>query len=438
VGEGLAATGGEVAEHCVVMRRLEDGRDALSLLARGDLSSAHLDRLAARVVAFHRASGLGVPSPFEPGAWRHRCTDAVDDTYRLLASGSDEAVPRSLVDCARERAEAFARDAHDRFEARRLEGRAVDGHGDLHLQHVWFESDDAQPIIIDCLEFSERLRRIDSACDVAFTAMDLAYRGAGGLAEHFLREYAGERDDFGLYGVVDYFASYRAAVRAKVAAIAAADRGIDDAQRSAAAESAHRHLEWASWRLEPRPPGLLVLVSGVVGTGKSTVAEVLADALDGAVVATDRVRRHQSGLAPGERPDSAKRAQMYDASEKQRVYEGLLERAKPVVVSGRAAVLDGTFSRRVDRQRARRLAREWGTRAFLVEARCSAELALDRLARRAEQGDSLSDAGPERHGASVREFEAVDEWPAGERTTVDTGRDGWRDRLHELALDLRS
>jgi predicted kinase len=282
------------------------------------------------------------------------------------------------------------------------------------------------------------LRHIDAACDVAFTAMDLDYRGAGGLAERFLREYAGERDDFGLYGVVDYFASYRAAVRAKVAAIAAADPGIDDAQRSAAAESARRHLEWASRRLEPRPPGPLVLIAGVVGTGKSTVAGILADALDGVIVATDRVRRHQSGLEPGERPDATKRAQMYDASEKQRVYEGLLERAKPVVVSGRATVLDGTFSRRVDRQRARRLAREWGARVFLVEARCSAEVALNRLARRAERGDSLSDAGPDRHGASVREFEAVDEWPAGERTSVDTDRDGWRDRLSELVLDLRS
>ena len=438
VSEELAAAGGEVAEHCVVMRRLAEGRDALSLLARGDLSPGHMDRLAARVVAFHRASGLGVPAPFESDAWRHRCTDAVDDTYRLLASGSDEEVPSALVECARERAEAFTHEASDRFEARRLEGRAVDGHGDLHLQHVWFESDDAQPIIVDCLEFSERLRCIDAACDVAFTAMDLDYRGAGGLAERFLREYAGERDDFGLYGVVDYFASYRAAVRAKVAAIAAADPGIDDAQRSAAAESARRHLEWAARRLEPRPPGPLVLVAGVVGTGKSTVAGILADALGGAIVATDRVRRHQGGLEPGERPGAAQRARMYDAGEKKRVYQELLERARPVVISGRAAVLDGTFSRRVDRERVRLLAREWGTRAFLVEARCQAEVALGRLARRAERGDSLSDAGPDRHGPSSREFEAVDEWPAAERTIVDTDRDGWRGRLRELAIDLRS
>ena len=88
----------------------------------------------------------------------------------------------------------------------------MDGHGDLHLQHVWFETDASEPLVIDCLEFDAGLRRIDAAADIAFAAMDLAYRGRDDLAERFLRVYASERDDFDLYGVVDYFIGYRAAV----------------------------------------------------------------------------------------------------------------------------------------------------------------------------------------------------------------------------------
>ena len=124
---------------------------------------------------------------------------------------------------------AFAGKHADRFERRRLAGCAVDGHGDLHLQHLWFERDDGDPIAIDCLEFSEPLRRIDAAAEVAFPAMDLRYRGVAAEAERFLRVYARERDDFDLYAVVDFFASYRAAVRAKVASIAVADAAIDPA-----------------------------------------------------------------------------------------------------------------------------------------------------------------------------------------------------------------
>ena len=83
--------------------------------------------------------------------------------------------------------------------------------------------------MIDCIEFSDELRQIDAAADVAFLAMDLEYRGAPDLAARFLRRYAEQRDDFDLYAVVDFFISYRAAVRAKVAALAAKEREIDAA-----------------------------------------------------------------------------------------------------------------------------------------------------------------------------------------------------------------
>jgi aminoglycoside phosphotransferase family enzyme len=132
---------------------------------------------------------------------------------------------------------AFAERHVQRFEGRRLAGRAVDGHGDLHLQHIWFENDDVDPVIIDCLEFSEKLRQIDTASEVAFTAMDLRYRNQQVLADRFLRTYASERDDFDLYSVVDYFIAYRAPVRAKVAAITSVDSSINSGQRTRARSS---------------------------------------------------------------------------------------------------------------------------------------------------------------------------------------------------------
>ena len=44
-------------------------------------------------------------------------------------------------------------------------------------------------------------RRIDAAADVAFLAMDLAYRGHAELAELFLGRYAEASDDYDLYRV---------------------------------------------------------------------------------------------------------------------------------------------------------------------------------------------------------------------------------------------
>ena len=67
-----------------------------------------------------------------------------------------------------------------RFRARVEQGRIRDGHGDLRLEHVYFE--DAEPIVIDCVEFNERLRGGDAAADVAFLAMELAARSRADLA----------------------------------------------------------------------------------------------------------------------------------------------------------------------------------------------------------------------------------------------------------------
>jgi aminoglycoside phosphotransferase family enzyme len=66
VAEALAQEpgGGPEAEHCVVMRRLPTGRDALTLLTRGALSGEQIERAAALVARFHDRHGLGTPAPF--------------------------------------------------------------------------------------------------------------------------------------------------------------------------------------------------------------------------------------------------------------------------------------------------------------------------------------------------------------------------------------
>ncbi len=440
VAEGLvrAPGGGGDAEHCVVMRRLPAGRDALTLLERGELSQAQIERAAGFVARFHDRHGLGTPAPFTAEEWRQRCVGPLQDNLRLLGAAPSDLFARDALAKLEAGTADFAERHADRFERRRLGGRAVDGHGDLHLQHLWYERDDAEPIAIDCIEFSEALCRIDAAAEVAFPAMDLRYRGAAAEAERFLRVYARERDDFDLYSVVDYFASYRAAVRAKVASIAVADAAIDPAQRARAGESARRHLELAVQMLGARGTGALVLVGGIVGTGKSTAAAELADATGAVVIASDRVRKRLAGLAPTARSRDRFAEGLYDPTHVERVYAGLFERAAPVLDSGRIALLDATWSRAADRERARRFARERGMDAFFVETRCAASVARERLARREAQGADPSDAGPQFYARSAARFEPPEEWPAAERRVVETDRADWRKLLRAIAEDLPS
>jgi aminoglycoside phosphotransferase family enzyme/predicted kinase len=421
----------EDLELVVVMRRLPEGRDAQSLLERGQLGAAHLKRLAGRLAEFHRTHSLGVPAPFDPPGWQARNADPIRANFDTLERAAGSILERADVESLRSATETALETHAPRFEVRRREGRAVDAHGDLHLQHVWFETDDAEPVAIDALVFREDLRRIDAASEMAFLAMDLRYRGRPDLAEHLLARYAAERDDFGLYGVVDLFASYRAAVRAKVAALAAMDSDIDADQRSRSAESARRHVRAASSHLDRPPAGPLVLVGGTVGSGKSTVARALASAGGVPIVASDAIRSVVVGrdLATGDR---------YSADARDRVYRAMLERARPVLASGRPVILDATFARGAHRKGARSLANEVGARCWWVEARCARETALDRLERRKARGGDASEAGPAQLEGSIREFEPLAPWTAGDAFVVETDGEDAEAFCNELATRLAS
>jgi len=431
-----ASFGEDAPEQFVVMRRLQDGRDALSLLEKGVLSERQIDRVARRIANFHARNQLGAPAPFAATAWHARCVEPVEECFRTLFSVSEDGDVRALLAETADLMRDFATRHVQRFEQRRLSGRAVDGHGDLHLQHIWFEEDDADPVIIDCLEFSEELRQIDTASEVAFTAMDLWYRDQRLLAERFLRTYASERDDFDLYGVVDYFIAYRALVRAKVAAIVSVDANIDPGQRTRAAASVGRHLELAAETLGGKAPGLLVWVGGIVGTGKSTVAEALSEQLGGVVISSDRVRKQLAGLPPTSKVRALPDQGFYAPNAVERTYAALFERARPIVASGRVAILDATFSRRRHRVMAADLAADLGVGQQMIEVRCAPEIARARLARRADEAASASDAGPTFYDRSVARFEPVaeSECPLVVRTDVDA----WREALEGAVCDLRS
>lgn len=201
-------------------------------------------------------------------------------------------------------------------------------------------------------------------------------------------------------------------------------------------ESARRHLELAARTLAPRAPGALLLVCGVVGTGKSTAAEGLADALRGAVVSSDRVRKHRAGIAPTEHVSPERAAVLYDAAHTEATYAGLLERAAPIIASGRAAVLDATWAKRHHRADARRLAGDLGAPFRCVEVRCAESVALGRLERRAASGADPSDAGPARYRPSVDAFEAVDAAPGEGHVVLETDTEAWREGLPALAQRL--
>ena len=148
------------------------------------------------------------------------------------------------------------------------------------------------------------------------------------------------------------------------------------------------------------------------------------------LVSSDRLRKKLAGLPPDARVTAPTDTGLYSPQRRTAIYEAMLERAAPVVASGRLALLDASFNTAARRDRARRWASERGAPVLLIEVECEEATTLDRLAKRQAAGGSASDAGPEFYATSAARFEPPDEWPRGTRVQLRTDAPNWR-------IDLR-
>jgi len=144
----------------------------------------------------------------------------------------------------------------------------------------------------------------------------------------------------------------------------------------------------------------LVVVCGLPGAGKTTVAEHAVDALDAELLRTDVVRKELF-------PDPE-----YTPEEMRAVYDELLDRAAAALRAGEPVVVDGTFKERDLRGAARRTAENVGVPLTLVKVECEEDVVRERI--RARSGDE-SDADFAIHQRFREQFETI----AGEHALVD-------------------
>lgn len=141
---------------------------------------------------------------------------------------------------------------------------------------------------------------------------------------------------------------------------------------------------------QPRPR--LVVFFGLTASGKSTLAMAWARQQEIPYYNTDRVRKELAGLqATDRRPDGVNQG-IYSPALSALTYQAMLERARTDMVAGAAmVVLDGSYSKRADRETVRRVAGELGADCVFWYCHCSEEETRRRLAVRAVDSKAVSD-----------------------------------------------
>jgi aminoglycoside phosphotransferase family enzyme/predicted kinase len=448
-----------VVDWALHLRRLPDADRADRRLAEGRLEDEHLVALARHVAAFHERARRAVALDAEAvlGRLRERIAlriapleaRASDSTRVGPTEPAGSAMHEQLTEPAGSRTgdetsdfaalATWQRDFVARHAAElvaRARGSAIrQGHGELALDHV-FVDDSGGVRSLAGLELGSGWRDDDIAADVALLANDLAARRRADLAERFVAEYARLANDFDLYPLLDFHASLRATLNAKLDAYCADHlaANADETRRYRERARRWRALARAAPR-RPLLPPVVVALGGQVASGKSTVATWIGRRLAAPVVGSDATRDFLLGARLNAELHEARWEESYTAGFGERVYAEVLRRAGQVLRSGRPVVIDGCFRSRAQRAGARALAARFGHPFLFVEARIPREVQRERLAERALRDNVPLDDWLEIADDLRAAWEPADDLPPGEHLPLDTSRPlAWSTGRIEAAL----
>ena len=404
----VLAGGQPVIEYALRMRRFE--QDALldRMARRGELTPQHIDALASGLARFHaRIERTGPDGAFgSPGRILAQALQNFDQMLALTSQATRPGAGRQVTRPSAGRAKAelallarlrdWTAGTHASlaavFDARKRAGWVRECHGDLHLGNIALQ--DGVPTPFDCIEFSEDLRWTDVMSEVAFLMMDLFDHRLPRLALRFLNAYLEFTGDYAGMRVLRFYLVYRALVRAKVSCLRAHQAGMAARAKSDIEGEYRRHLYLAERLAAPGHAAMLIM-HGLSGSGKTTIAQGLQEALGAVRLRSDVERKRLHGLAPLARSGSGLDEGLYAPGASERTYARLAALAREVLAARYPVIVDAAFLKRSQRNRFAELAS--GAGASFVIAACAASPATlrVRVALRQRAASDASEAGPD-------------------------------------------
>ena len=378
----------EITEYAVKMRRLSEEFFLHHYIQEESLTCDHLDRVADKLASFYRNQNRLK----ELSKWGETDTIKVntDENFDQTTSFIGNTISSGTFEAIRYFTNHYLKEREELFRNRMETGRIVDGHGDLHLEHIHITPEKVQ--IYDCIEFNERFRYGDLAADLAFLAMDLDFHNCWQSERYFVDQMARKLKDDRLPGIIDFYKCYRAYVKGKVKSFQSAEDDVPDKDRQRAERKAEQYfnlsLRYALLGSDPK----VIIFMGRTGTGKSTLASHLAKKLNIDSISSDYVRKSLAGLPPEERTSPSYRPTLYSSEMTTKTYGRMLNTAIQEIAKGRPVILDATFSDKEQRQKLSRALENESIPTLFIEAQASDKTILARLEKREQKKNVISDA----------------------------------------------
>jgi uncharacterized protein len=411
LGEGP----GEIVEYAVLMKKLPQECMMDRRLSAGKVTPERLQEIAGKVAQFHdrAASNAEISSFGQVEVIRTNMEENFSQTEKYV----DVSLSQKEFQEIRDQTRLFLKAQLSLFAKRIADARIRDCHGDLHLQHICLTD---EILIFDCIEFNQRFRYGDVAADIAFLLMDLDFHGYAQLSADLAAGYLAISKDWPLYLLLNFYKAYRAYVRGKVISFRLDDPAISDPEKTAALEESRRYFQLASLYAQRMNRPRLLVTCGLMGTGKSTIARALTDALNWTWLCSDQVRKELARIPAQERRYEPFEQGIYAPDFSEKTYQALFAQARAFLQRGSSVVLDASFKKERDRAAARALAGELNADFLLIECTCAEETIRERLEHRVAKRKEPSDGRWEIFQEQKEDFEKIEGMDPGLFLSLDT------------------
>jgi aminoglycoside phosphotransferase family enzyme len=202
---------GQAVEWLEKMRRVPEERMLDVAIRRGTVTDQDVRRFVAVLAQFYRSAP---PVRFPPVEFRARLLATILANERALGNAAFGLSRSRLARIAGGQRRFIDRES-SLFDQRLAAGRIIEAHGDLRPEHVCLED---EPVFIDCLEFNRDFRVMDVADELSYLAMECELAGAAFVGPVLFETYERKTGDYIPSSLIAFYKSFRAVVRAKVAA----------------------------------------------------------------------------------------------------------------------------------------------------------------------------------------------------------------------------
>jgi aminoglycoside phosphotransferase family enzyme/predicted kinase len=393
---------GQVLDYAVKMKRLPAERMLDRLVDSNEVSEAEIRSVACVIAEFHHTT------PTSPAVSEYGRLDRIrynwNENFEQTIPFENTTLPAAEREFIKNWINTFTEQNRELFDKRIINGFIRECDGDIHLENICLV--DGTTYIFDCIEFNERFRCCDTAADIAFLLMDLDFHNRRDLSEAVIATYHDTTGDSDMLALLDFYKIYRAFVRGKIESFHANDMGIDQQGRASATQKAIKYFRLARGYIERRKlQPTLFITCGLMGCGKSTLADQLSFELGISCFSSDVVRKQMTGIAPSTPALVAFGKGIYSDQSNADTYAELLRLAEMELTKERSIVIDACFIHKHERFKFAGLAERHAARFVILHVSCSEPINRRRLTARLASGRSASDGRVELLIAQRQAFE---------------------------------